>query len=51
MGKPGRKTAQAIMEYVLVFSVVMAAILASGFIDRVRGTFDSYFTKAVEHLR
>jgi len=40
------KSAQAVAEYTLIMSVVLAVILSIGFIDRVRDTFTAYFNKA-----
>ncbi|MDD4953391.1 MAG: hypothetical protein PHG40_00605 [Candidatus Omnitrophica bacterium] len=37
---------QSIAEYFIVMSVVLAAILALGFVGRMRNTFGEYFTDA-----
>jgi len=41
---------QSTMEYFIILSVVLTAILATGFIGRMRGAFDTYFTRAVAEI-
>ncbi len=41
-----RERGQSVAEYFLIFSVIIAAILACGFVDKVRGAFNTYFTRA-----
>lgn len=38
------------MEYLIVLSVVLAGILAIGFITKIHGTFSSYFTKSTNQI-
>lgn len=45
-----RKSAQSVVEYVLIMCVVLAAILSVGFVDKMRGAFGKYFTKAAETI-
>lgn len=44
------KIGQTIAEYIMVFSVVMAAVLATHFLLKVRLLFLPYFTLAVNRL-
>lgn len=46
MKKLSRKLGQSVIECVLIMSVFLAAILAVGFIGRMRGAFGEYFTRA-----
>ena len=48
MKKPN--SGQAVSEYFITFIVILAAILAIGFIGRVKGVFSSYFTKASDAI-
>lgn len=41
---------QSTMEYFIILAVVLTAILATGFIDRMRGAFDTYFTRATAEI-
>lgn len=41
---------QSTMEYFIILAVVLTAILASGFIGRLRGAFDIYFTRATAEI-
>lgn len=40
------KRGQSIAEYFIIMTVVLAAILATGFIDNIKGVFRDYFTRA-----
>jgi len=42
----GYKRGQSVSEYFIVMTVILAALLATGFIDNVREVFRTYFTKA-----
>jgi len=46
MRKLSKKSGQSAIEYALIMSVFLAAILAVGFIGRMRTAFDNYFTRA-----
>jgi len=37
---------QSVAEYFLIMVVVLAAILATGFVDNVKDVFRNYFTRA-----
>lgn len=50
MKKLSKKSGQSAIEYVLIMSVFLAAILAVGFIGRIRGAFDTYFTNASNEI-
>ena len=39
--------AQSIMEYFIIFTVVLAAVLAGNFIGRTQGAFRGYFDSAI----
>ncbi|MFH0763267.1 MAG: hypothetical protein V1925_05210 [Candidatus Omnitrophota bacterium] len=41
---------QTVMEYVIIFSVILAAIFSTGIIDRVRDTFKLYLSKATSQI-
>lgn len=41
---------QSVIEYFVVLTVILAAILSSGFIDRLRDAFDIYFDKAAGEI-
>lgn len=41
---------QSVAEYFIVLCVVLAAVLAVGFIDRIRGAFGTYFTTATDTI-
>jgi hypothetical protein len=42
----GASAAQVSMEYIIIFVVILAAILTVGIIDKSRGSFGQYLTKA-----
>jgi uncharacterized protein (UPF0333 family) len=44
------KKGQNAMEYIIIMSVVVAGILAIGFIGRMRGAFSTYFNKASSEI-
>lgn len=48
-----RKTraGQSLIEYFVILTVILAAVLSTGIIDRVHQAFDDYFTDAIEYLR
>jgi len=46
-----KNKAQSTIEYFLILTVLLAAILSSRIIERVRGGFQGYFNSAVERLR
>lgn len=46
MKKFAARSAQSVMEYLLIMSVLLAAVLAVGFISRVQAAFSTYFTNA-----
>lgn len=48
MRKP--KLAQSVLEYFIIMTVILAAVLASGFLGRVKGVFGSYFNKAANTI-
>ncbi len=50
MKKLSKKSGQSAIEYVLIMSVVLVAILAVGFIDHMRGAFGEYFTRASSEI-
>jgi uncharacterized protein (UPF0333 family) len=41
-----KRAGQNVAEYFLMMVVVLAAIMAIGFLGKVRGVFDGYFNKA-----
>lgn len=41
---------QSVMEYFIILAVVLTAILATGFIGRMRGAFGIYFTRAAAEI-
>ena len=48
------KQAQAAIEYLIIFGIVLAAIFATGFISRMNGAngiCENFFNKAVEAMR
>ena len=46
-----RISGQSVVEYFIILVVVLAALLSTGFIDRMRGAFETYFNKAVVHFQ
>ena len=42
-----RISAQSVIEYFVVMSIILAVILSSGIIDTIRGSFTDYFNRAV----
>lgn len=44
------KRGQAVSEYFIAFAVILAAILAARFADRIKGAFNTYFTKAADTI-
>ncbi len=50
MKKFAAKSAQSVIEYVLIMSVLLAAVLAVGFIGRVQAAFNTYFTNATTEI-
>jgi hypothetical protein len=45
-----KRKGQSVTEYFIIMTVVLAAILATGFIDNIRGVFRNYFTKAADAI-
>ena len=45
------RAGQSVIEYFVILTVILAVILSTGFIERMRGTFDTYFNKAVVNLK
>jgi uncharacterized protein (UPF0333 family) len=41
------KKGQSSIEYFVIMVVILAAIVSTGFIDRMRNAFDEYFNNAV----
>lgn len=41
---------QSVLEYFIIMVVVLSAILSCGFIDKIRGGFNAYFTKASDAM-
>lgn len=41
---------QSVMEYAIIFSVLLTAILTTGIIDRIRDTFKDYSSLATETI-
>lgn len=41
---------QSVIEYFVVLTVILAAILSSGFLDRIRVAFDGYFDRAANEI-
>lgn len=41
---------QSTAEYFILMAVILAVVLATGFIDNVKGVFRSYFTKATDTI-
>lgn len=46
-----RNKGQSTIEYFVILTVILAAILSTGVIERVRGGFKVYFNSAVERLK
>jgi len=44
------KRGQSIVEYVVILSVILASLIFTGFIGRVRGAFQTYFDAAVNTI-
>jgi len=42
---------QVIIEYFLLMTVILAAILSTSFITQVRLSFEGYFKQAVERIK
>ena len=45
-----KRKAQSVIEYFVVVTVILAAILSSGFLDRIRAAFDTYFDRAANEI-
>jgi hypothetical protein len=43
--------AQAAMEYLIIASIILGALLAVDFIGSMRGVFNNFFNKAVEEMK
>lgn len=44
-----RKTrAQSVIEYFVILTVILAVILSTGVIDKIRSSFEAYFNKAAD---
>lgn len=41
------KKAQAALEYMILFTIVLAVLIASGFFTRVQASFQNHFNEAV----
>ena len=50
MKKIINQKAQAVMEYFLIFTLVLAAVLASNFLGRVKGAFENYYNTAQNEI-
>jgi hypothetical protein len=50
MEQAKNKKAQSIMEYMLIMTVVIAAIISVGFLDNVKGIFRNYFDSMVSWI-
>lgn len=46
-----KNKAQSTIEYFVILTLILAAILSSRVIERVRGGFQGYFNSAVERLK
>jgi hypothetical protein len=42
---------QSVIEYFIMMALILAAILSTGVIERIRGGFQGYFNSAVSHLK
>jgi len=42
---------QTIIEYFVIMAIVLAVILSSGFIGRIRSGFQAYFNSAAANMR
>lgn len=51
MEKLNQKKGQSVAEYFIVMVVVLAAVLAAGFVSRIRSGLENYFNSAVEQMR
>jgi uncharacterized protein (UPF0333 family) len=41
---------QSTMEYLIILGVVLAALISTGFITKIRSAFQSYFSGAVSSI-
>lgn len=48
--KSGIISGQSVIEYFVVLTVILAVILSSGFLGRIRNAFDIYFTTAAGEI-
>ena len=46
-----RNKGQSTIEYFVILTVILAAILSTGVIERIRGGFEVYFNSAVERIK
>ncbi len=44
MRKTHSNSGQSIAEYFIILVVILAAVLSVGFLDKIRGSFNNYFT-------
>lgn len=44
------KLAQSVLEYFIIMTVILAAVLATGFVGNVKDVFRTYFTKAADAI-
>jgi len=42
---------QTVIEYFIIMVIILAVILSTGFIDRVRNSFQGYFSDAAARMR
>jgi len=45
------RLAQATLEYILIICIVLAAIIAAGFVGHMRAAFNTCFDKAAAKMR
>lgn len=43
-------SAQSVIEYLVIITAIMALLLSSGIVERMKGVFEGYFNQAVERL-
>jgi hypothetical protein len=49
--KKDRLEAQIAIEYLIVAGAIIAAIIASNFIGRIRGSCETYFERAAQKMK
>lgn len=40
------RSGQTVVEYFIIFAVILAAILSTGFLDRIKNAFDNYLNRS-----